>query len=604
MFSLVRTKITKKPYSILLTLFALLILTLLNLPRSSLTADNFSNFFYDKISKIRSQIPSYNTPLPVTPNFIPACLPFLSLTTSEEVSNTIKASKKTNTPLEIFPSRFYPDLLPEILSQLVLLFNSSFSSGLVPDAFKNAIVKPLLKKPNLDPNDPNNYRPISLLPFLSKILERLVHARLLEHMNFIQLDEQFQSGFKNLHSTESALLYVTDKLRMSADKNQISILITLDLSAAFDTIDHSTLLDTLHSHLGISDLALDWFRSYLSNRFQTVLFNNNYSDPKPMPHGVPQGSVDGPLLFRIYLVPLLILLKQLGLSYHIYADDTQVYLCCSPDHYEKLIERIKTCYTAISNLLSKLFLKLNHKKTEIILIGNTALVEKCKLKISNIKLSDSLISFSSFIKNLGVIFDEDLSYEKHIKTVSNFAMFRLRNLRHVRSHFDKHSFQIIIHASITSRLDYCNSLLSGLPASSLRHLQLVQNYAARLILNRSKYCHITPLLHELHWLPITSRIKFKVLLFVYKSLHDLAPTYLSNLLQYYQPSRPLRSSDSKDLIIPRTNKVTMGDRAFSVIGPKLWNDLPSDLKNTSTINSFKKLLKTHLFAEYYDILRF
>ena len=118
-------------------------------------------------------------------------------------------------------------------------------------------------------------------------------------------------------------------------------------------------------------------------------------------------------------------------------------------------------------------------------------------------------------------------------------MFRLRNLRHVRLHFDKSSFKIIIHATVTSLLDYCNSLLSGLPASSIRDLQLVQNFAARLILNRNKFCHITPLLYELHWLPIDSRIKFKVLIFIYKSLHDLAPTYLADLLTFYVPSVPV-----------------------------------------------------------------
>ena len=214
-----------------------------------------------------------------------------------------------------------------------------------------------------------------------------------------------------------------------------------------------------------------------------------------------------------------------------------------------------------------------------------------------------MISFSSFVKNLGVTFDENLSFEKHIKTVAKNTMHQLRNLRHVRPHFDKSSFQIIVHASITSRLDYCNSLLSGLPLSSLRHLQLVQNFSARLILNREKYCHVTPLLQELHWLPISSRIKFKVLLIVYKTLNGLAPSYLSNLLQYYEPSRSLRSSDSNGLLkIPRTNKVSMGDRAFSAFGPKLWNSLPSPLRNVPSLNSFKKSLKTHLFSEHFDPL--
>ena len=168
-------------------------------------------------------------------------------------------------------------------------------------------------------------------------------------------------------------------------------------------------------------------------------------------------------------------------------------------------------------------------------------------------------------------------------------MYRLRNLRQIRHHFDKSSFQIIIHATVTSLLDYCNSLLSGLPASSLRDLQLVQNFAARLICKRSKFCHITPLLYELHWLPIDSRIKFKIFLFIYKTLNGLAPSYLSDLLIPYEPSRTLRSSDNYDLIIPRFNKDHFGGCAFSVFGPRIWKDLPIEIKTASSIPIFKKV---------------
>ena len=318
---------------------------------STLTADDFSDYFYNKIIKIRSNIPN-TSPCTILPESIPSKLSSFRLTSEEEVCKIIKTSKKTNTPIETFPSKFYSELLPEFLPYLVVLFNSSFTSGSVPDSFKQAIVRPLIKKPNLDSNDPSNFRPISLLPFLSKVLERLIYCRLTEHMNFIQLDEEFQSGFKCLHSTETALLYVTDRLRIASDNDEICILITLDLSSAFDTVDPSTLLDILHDHLGISDVALDWFRSYLSNRSQTILFNNKYSNPKFNPYGVPQGSVDGPLLFRIYLIPLLILLKRLGLKFHIYADDTQIYICCSSDVYPAKIEYLQSSYGQISGLLS------------------------------------------------------------------------------------------------------------------------------------------------------------------------------------------------------------------------------------------------------------
>ena len=179
-------------------------------------------------------------------------------------------------------------------------------------------------------------------------------------------------------------------------------------------------------------------------------------------------------------------------------------------------------------------------------------------------------------------------------------MFHLRNLHKIRSYFTKSSFETVIHAFITSRLDYCNSLYSGLPATTLRPLQIAQNFAARILLKRGKFSHITPVLKELHWLPIESRIKFKIMLFTYKSLNDLAPSYLTSLLPLQQQSRSLRSSNSKSLSIPRTFKVKMGDRAFSVTAPKLWKCLDSKIKDSPTLNVFKNKLKTYLFNQYFE----
>ena len=175
----------------------------------------------------------------------------------------------------------------------------------------------------------------------------------------------------------------------------------------------------------------------------------------------------------------------------------------------------------------------------------------------------------------------------------------LRNLRHIRTNFTKSSFESVIHAFITSRLDYCNSLYSGLPSSTLRPLQVAQNFAARILLQRSKFCHITPVLKELHWLPVESRIKFKVMLFTYKALNELAPSYLTSLLSIPDHSRKLRSSTSTDLAIPRTFKVKMSDRAFSVFAPKLWKTVDPGIQNYPSLSIFKKKIKTFLFISHF-----
>ena len=171
--------------------------------------------------------------------------------------------------------------------------------------------------------------------------------------------------------------------------------------------------------------------------------------------------------------------------------------------------------------------------------------------------------------------------------------FQLRRLSYVRKHFDFNSFEVLIHAFVTSRLDYCNSLLSGAPLSDIHQLQMVQNYAARLLTFHRKRDHITPFLQEWHWLPVASRINFKVLLLMYKSLNSLAPAYLTDKIKRLQPLRSLRSCDGYKAIVPLVHKVRLGDRAFSIIGPKLWNSLPIVIRSAPSIRNFKSLLKTH-----------
>ena len=156
-----------------------------------------------------------------------------------------------------------------------------------------------------------------------------------------------------------------------------------------------------------------------------------------------------------------------------------------------------------------------------------------------------------------------------------------------------------MHALISTRLDYCNALYAGIPDSTIRPLQLAQNFAARILLHESKFCYITPLLKKLHWLPVKARIEYKNLLFVYKCLNNLAPDYLTSLISHYMPNRNLRSSNAEYLSVPRTNLNSMGDRAFSAYAPRAWNNLDNSVKNAASLAIFKKSLKTFLFSKYF-----
>lgn len=557
-------------------------------------SDVLADFFTSKILNIRSSIS--HTPSDVLlPPDIPQFMSTFYPTSADEVSKILALSNKTFSPLDPFPSKLVMSISTTLLPHLVHLFDCSLSTGIFPKEFKHAFIKPLLKKPSLDPESPSSYRPVSLLPFFSKILERLVSSRILSHMSKFVNSELFQSGFKEYHSTESALLCVTNDLRLSADSGRISLLILLDLSAAFDTLDHNILTKRLDNFIGLKDAVLSWFVSYLENRSYQVKQGSSSSKSIPVHYGVPQGSVLGPLLFRIYVLPLLVLLTKLGVSFHCYADDTQLYIPCTAANFSNSMASIKLVYESISNWLSNNSLKLNDSKSEIILIGSPATVSLCKATATSMKLGSSEINFSPTVKNLGVLFDESLSFTAHVQQCRKSSFFMLKNLARIRNHFDQTSFESLVHAFISSRLDYCNSLFINLPSSTINRLQSIQNFAARLVLRQGRFCHITPLLRQLHWLPVKDRIVFKTLLLTFKAIHFSQPAYLKSHLTRKIHSRSLRDQDHLQLEVPISHSARMGDRAFAIAAPSLWNALPFKLRNASSVNAFKSLLKTHLF---------
>ena len=216
---------------------------------------------------------------------------------------------------------FY-ECLDVLLPYITKIYNDSLTSGTFPSHFKDSLVIPVLKKPSLDCNNLKNYRPVSNLSFISKVLERIVYFQFLNHITANKLIDQFQSAYKPGHSTGTALIRVVNDM-LNAIDNGNPLLTLLDLSAAFDTIDYCILPERLQTSFGIDGLPLKWVKSYLSNRHQKVKIDNNLSNVLPILYGVPQGSVLVPLLFSLYIYPLTDVIDDHKLFYHVYADDTQ-----------------------------------------------------------------------------------------------------------------------------------------------------------------------------------------------------------------------------------------------------------------------------------------
>ena len=560
----------------------------------------FSTFFHDKVAKIRGQLDSGMTPELPSPyghDVAYEHTPFTSFdpVTTEHLLSILTKCAPKSCDLDPIPTSLLLECLDVILPSMTDIINDSLVTGVFPSFYKTALVKPLLKKSTLDPNDMKNYRPVSNLPFMSKILEKVVAYQLLRHLNTYNLFSGFQSAYRPGHSTETALLKVVNDLLSALDEGKFSILVLLDLSAAFDTIDHDILLHRLHHVFGIQGTALSWFRSYLTNRFQMVSIEGTFSDPVGLCYGVPQGSVLGPILFILYTQPLTHVILNHPVSHMLYADDTQVYKSCNANDLPLTILCIEKCVSDVRTWMLSNKLQMNEDKTEVLLITPKRVAKSEQLPVS-MNINGTSVTFCPSLRNLGVTLDSTLSLHQHILNVCRGAFLELRRIHSIRGFLTTDAVKTLVCSLVLSRIDYCNSLLAGLPQCHLQKIQYVQNAAARLIFRAPKSDHVSPLLQKLHWLPISCRIEHKVSSLCYNSLSGVGPQYLSNLTQLYTSSRCLRSSsDTRILKVPVVKTKSYGQRSFAYQGPTIWNKLPLEIRHQDKIDGLKRALKTYLF---------
>ena len=576
----------------------------------------FATFFSNKVLKLHSALKSHftNTSPHTEPSHVPPNLTFFSPVTREEILKLISQSSNTFCDLDPIPTSILKQCLPTLLPTITNIVNLSLSTGVFPKQFKLSSVIPLLKKYNLDKEDLSNYRPISHLSFLSKLTERVVKQRLTLHLSSNGLLNSFQSAYTKHHSTESTLLSVHDHIIKAMSQQKITALCLLDLSAAFDTIDHAILVHRLSSWFGFRGTVLSWLQSYLSSRDFVVNVKASLSEPFPLHQGVPQGSVLGPLLFILYTTPLSSLISDSSVKHHLYADDTQLFISFTAHDFAQNISYLKTTINMVSTWMSANLLSLNQSKTEFLLIG----LPKQLSKVSDPTLlmpSNVTITPTDAARNLGVIFDSSLTMSAHISSVSKSCFSTIRDLRRIRNTLDQHTAQTIATSLIHSKVDYCNSLFLNLPRSQLGRLQLILNSAARAVSRTPRFTHISPVLESLHWLKIDQRIHYKVLSIIYKTLQSHQPSYLYNLL-HVQSNTSTRSSSSVTLERPTAHsRLKITDRSFTHHAPILWNALPKELRqhgihtshtnqSDSTIpvlalstSQFHSKLKTHLFRQ-------
>ena len=513
-----------------------------------------------------------------------------------------------------------------------------------------------LKKPSLCRNTLNNYRPVSNLPQLSKIIEKVIADRLNTHLCNESLTDTFQSAYKRNHSTETALLCVVNEIRTALDRRQGTVIAMIDLSAAFDTIDHGILLTRLQQRYGIDGVALRWMRSYLSERTQSVVINRVSSNETTLISGVPQGSVLGPILFSLYVQPIgdgidgvalrwmrsylsertqsvvinrvssnettLIsgvpqgsvlgpilfslyvqpigdIIRKHDLKYHHYADDLQLFCHFPLDaiSLSNAVHRIEKCIDELKEWMSANYLQMNDSKSEILPViprHKTNMTEGLRVRVGS-----DYVTAVRHVKNRGVYLDRHLDMTTQVSRTISTCSLHMRNIAQIRRYLTRPTTERVVNALITSRLDYCNSLLFGTLASNINRLQRLQNSVARLVTRQARRDSVMPLLRELHWLPVHHRVTYKIAELTFKALHvDLSPTYLQQFVQVYTPARSLRSACSYTLVANRSRTVA-GDCTFVHAAATVWNALPVSVTSKDSLLSFKAALKTHLCALAY-----
>ena len=574
--------------------------------------EEMQEFFKEKVEKIYSEMNNCDSAVEdgsknITPDFEGTVWTEFHPISEDELKQVLSELNKKECEGDPIPIKLLVQVMGEVTPLIHFIVNDSLKQGIFPDSLKKALVRPVIKDENGDINSLKNYRPISNLPFVSKILEKCVQKQLVKHLELNKLHATHQSGYRANHSCETATLTMYNDLLCISDLKNKVVLLLLDLSAAFDTVNHKILLSKLKEKFGISGDVLDWFRSYLEGRSFTVIIEKSKSKGCILKIGVPQGSILGPILFILYTKDLEFIARKHGLNIHLYADDTQLYIEFNPLYQDisNIEEKMIDCLQEVKEWMTRNKLKLNSDKTEVLTVQTKNNFTTWALEDIQLERDEEPVQPSKVVKSLGVLFDEYLTFEDHINNIIRCTNIHLRNLRVIASKLDYELKRQLIHCLIFSKLDYCNGLLFGLPDCLLKKLQKVQNSCVRFLFGNKeigKFGHVSPYLKKAHFLPIRHRIDYKIALTVFKCINNIAPEYLKKCIRIKdQPLKQLRTENDYFLLsVPSVPHYNRTERGFSFCGPYVWNKLPYNIRTCNEISNFKRLLKHHLFSEAFS----
>jgi Reverse transcriptase (RNA-dependent DNA polymerase)/Endonuclease-reverse transcriptase len=483
-----------------------------------------------------------------------------------------------------------------ILPTLTNIVNSSMQQSYFPVSWKRAVLCPIPKIRN--PKSVKDFRPISLLCTISKVLEKVVHDQILTFVNKLNLLDPLQSGYRKLFSTSTALLRIAEDIRLAISKREVVLVVFLDYSKAFDCVDHKLLLGKLRQ-LKFSDSVLKWLQSYLSNRECAVKGKDGkFSKWVKLNRGVPQGSVLGPLLFSLYTHDIGKILKY-RCKYHIYADDTQLYINCKLSELNEAIQIMNFILEDVASWSASHGLKLNASKTQAMLIASQNTQKMINHdNLSKLRLHGTDITYFDTVKNLGITFDKNLAWGKQISSVSQKIYGTLNNLYKFRAMTPESIRLKLIKTLVLPHLDYCSFVYCNINKEQEKRLQVLMNAAIYYVYDVPFAARLSPYFLKSNILKVKERHELELLLMSHKIVHKNCPPYLNDLVKFVSDasSRSTRAHKFK-LRIPLVG-IEAPEGSFSVKSCRLWNNLSEKLCTNQNINSFKSEVKNLLFKRY------